>query len=248
MSVPLLKVDQLSRSFGGLLAVDAVNFEIQPGERCVILGPNGAGKTTLFHCITGMIKASSGAILVNGEDVTRLSADRRVHKGIGRTFQITNLFHDLSLTENVMLAIYGRSGGAWSLWEGWNADRERLDTARNALARVGLAARADHSVGELAYGERRQLELALALVGEPKLLLLDEPCAGLAPGDRQNIADLIYRLPGNITVLLVEHDMDVAFAIADRVMVMNRGTLICDGTPDAVRNDERVREVYLGDA
>jgi len=248
MTAPMLQIEALTRRFGGLVAVNEVSFSVGQGERCVILGPNGAGKTTLFHCITGMMRASSGRILMNGETITRLSANERVGKGIGRTFQITNLFKELTLLENVILAAYGRAGGSWSFWGGWRQDAQHLIVAQEALERVGLAALADRSVAELAYGQSRQLELALALAGGPKLVLLDEPCAGLAPGDRQRVADLVAGLPQEMTVVLVEHDMDVAFAIADRVVVMNRGELICDGSPDAVRNDERVREVYLGDA
>lgn len=247
MSAPVLELRGVGRDFGGLQAVNDVSFSVAEGERCVVLGPNGAGKTTLFHCATGTLPVSRGRIHLFDADVTRLSASRRARFGLGRTFQITNLFLDLTLIENVLLAVHGRRG-TWSLWRGWRQDRDGLARAHKRLAELGLAEKADQKVAQLAYGERRQLELALALAGDPRLLFLDEPCAGLAQEERQKVAEMVKALPREITLVLVEHDMDIAFAIADRVVVMNRGEVICDGAPEVVRGDSKVREVYLGDA
>lgn len=248
MSASVLELEAVTRAFGGLLAVDDVSLSVSTGERCVILGPNGAGKTTLFHCITGTLPVSTGAVRIFGRDVTTMPANQRTRLGVGRTFQITNLFAELTLLENVLLAVYGRQGGGMSLWRGWRGDRKAVDMAHRQLQGVGLDARAHEEVGALSYGERRQLELALALVGEPRLLFLDEPCAGLAPGERQSFTKLITEIDSDVTIVVVEHDMDVAFAIADRLVVMNQGKLICDGEPETVRNTPQVQEVYLGDA
>lgn len=247
MTAPL-RLDSVTKAFGGLVAVSDVSLDVQEGERSVILGPNGAGKTTLFHCITGTLPITSGKITIFGTDVSRMSPNARTRLGVGRTFQITNLFDELTLLENVVLAIHGRFRGGRTLFSSWSSERDVVEQAHNELGRVGLDRKAELEVHELSYGERRQLELALALVGGPRLLLLDEPCAGLSQVERQAFTDLIRAIPANVTTVVVEHDMDVAFAIADRLIVMNQGSLICDGTPEEVRNTPAVQEVYLGDA
>ncbi|MEM6463846.1 MAG: ABC transporter ATP-binding protein [Pseudomonadota bacterium] len=247
-SMMTLQLDSVTKTFGGLVAVSDVTLSVNQGERCVILGPNGAGKTTLFHCITGTIPISSGTIRIFGKNVSRMPPNARTRLGVGRTFQITNLFAELTLLENVILAVYGRERGARALFTAWRTDRSAVDKAYAELDRVGLDGKADWEVAELSYGERRQLELALALVGKPRLLLLDEPCAGLAQAERQAFAKLIRAIPRDVTSVVVEHDMDVAFAIADRLIVMNQGALICDGEPEVVRKTPEVQEVYLGDA
>ena len=247
MTAPVLALDSVGKSFGGLRAVEDVTLEVGEGERCVILGPNGAGKTTLFHCVTGTISVSSGRVGIFGRDATSMPARARTRLGIGRTFQITNLFPELTALQNVVLAVYGRTGRGRSLLRAWRRDGDAHAAAMDALARVGLEACAGEEVAELSYGERRQLELALALVGGPRLLFLDEPCAGLSPGERAAFTQMIRAIPRHVTIVVVEHDMDVAFAIADRLVVMNYGRLIADGPPGAVRADPHVQEVYLGE-
>ncbi len=246
MAKTVLQLDRVSKRFGGLLAVSNVTLSVERGERVVVLGPNGAGKTTLFHCITGTLPITSGAIRLLDRNVTRLPADKRVALGIGRTFQITNLFTGLSVLENVMLAIHGRKGGAPSIWRPWAGGQSDVDTAKSELDRVGLADLIRVPVSSLAYGQRRKLELAMAMVGDPKVLFLDEPCAGLAPAERLAFADVINEIANETTVVMVEHDMDIAFKVARRLVVMNMGEVICDGSPEQIRSDQRVQEVYLG--
>ena len=241
-----LEVKDLAKVFGGLRAVDGVSLSVPPGERRVLIGPNGAGKTTLFHCVTGTLKPSAGRVALFGRDVTQLAEDRRTALGMGRTFQITNLFPELTLAENLALAILGTDRRKWVM----HRPLERFaDVRRQALAgleRVGLAQRADEAVTHISYGERRQLELALALNTRPKLLFLDEPCAGLAPSERQKISRMIAELPREITLVMIEHDMDVALGLADRVTVLHRGRVILEGSPREVQANPEVREVYFG--
>jgi branched-chain amino acid transport system ATP-binding protein len=239
-------IHDLAKVFGGLRAVDGVSLQIAPGERRALIGPNGAGKTTLFHCVTGTLQASSGSVQLFGEDVTYLPEPHRTRLGMGRTFQITNVFTDLSLAENLALAIVGTDRRKWI----WNRPLGSLpeirEQALTGLDAVGLKDRADHPVKALSYGERRQLELALALNANPRVLFLDEPCAGLSPSERQRIFKMVRALPREITVVLIEHDMDVALGLADRVTVMNRGRVMAEGTPAEVESDPQVRNVYFG--
>ena len=239
-------IDNLAKVFGGLRAVDGVSLQVEPGERRALIGPNGAGKTTLFHCVTGTLQASSGSVKLFGSDVTYLPEHRRTKLGMGRTFQITNVITDLSLAENLALAIVGTDRRKWI----WNRSLDSLaDIRTQALAgldAVGLVERADEPVRRLSYGERRQLELALALGTHPRVLFLDEPCAGLSPSERQRIFKMIRALPREITVVMIEHDMDVALGLADRVTVMNRGRVMAEGTPAEVQSDPQVRDVYFG--
>jgi branched-chain amino acid transport system ATP-binding protein len=239
-------IDNLAKVFGGLRAVDGVSLQVEPGERRALIGPNGAGKTTLFHCVTGTLQASSGSVKLFGSDVTYLPEHRRTKLGMGRTFQITNVITDLSLAENLALAIVGTDRRKWI----WNRSLDSLaDIRTQALAgldAVGLVERADEPVKRLSYGERRQLELALALGTHPRVLFLDEPCAGLSPSERQRIFKMVRALPREITVVMIEHDMDVALGLADRVTVMNRGRVMAEGTPAEVQSNPQVRDVYFG--
>ena len=239
-------IDNLAKLFGGLRAVDGVSLRVEPGERHALIGPNGAGKTTLFHCVTGTLRASSGSVKLFGNDVTNLPEHRRTKLGMGRTFQITNVITDLSLAENLALAIVGTDRRKWI----WNRPLDSLADIRAqavaGLEAVGLAERAGDPVKLLSYGERRQLELALALGTHPRVLFLDEPCAGLSPSERQRIFKMVRALPREITVVLIEHDMDVALGLADRVTVMNRGRVMTEGTPAEVQSDPQVRDVYFG--
>ncbi len=241
-----IEVAELTKTFGGIHAVQTVSMKVPAGQRRALIGPNGAGKTTLFNCIAGSLAPSAGRIFLFGEDVTHLAEHRRTAMGIGRTFQITNVFHQLSVMENVLLAVNGTRGRKWVMHRSIEVFSESLDEASELLELVGLAQRSTMSVQHLSYGERRQLEIALALASKPRVLLLDEPASGLSPGERQNIARTIKELPRDITVILIEHDMSVVLGLADQVAVLHHGRLLIEGTPDEVRADAEVREVYLG--
>ena len=243
---PAVEVSGLVKEFGGLRAVDGVSLSVAPGERRVLIGPNGAGKTTLFHCITGALAATSGQVSLFDRDVTRLPEHRRTALGIGRTFQISNVLTPLSLQENLVLAGIGTERTKWAMHRPVGTFEALAARAREGLERVGLAHRAAESVRRLSYGERRQLELAIALASRPRLLFLDEPCAGLAPAERHRIARMIAALPRDLTVLMIEHDMDVALGLADRVTVLHRGRVMLEGTPGEVQAHPDVREVYFG--
>jgi len=246
MSEPAIRVGGLAKDFGGLRAVDGVSFDVAAGERRVLIGPNGAGKTTLFHCITGVLWPSAGEVALFGREITRLAEPARTALGMSRTFQISNVLADLAVIENMILALLGTDRRKWVLHrpvDTFGAVRAR---AMEGLARVGLERRAESPARLLSYGERRQLELALALNSNPRVLLLDEPCAGLSPSERQRISQTIAALPREITLLMIEHDMDVALALADRVTVLHRGKVILEGTPAEVQANPEVREVYFG--
>ena len=248
MTVAAVEVRDLSKAFGGLRAVNGVTLIVAPGERRALIGPNGAGKTTLFHCITGTLRATSGEVKLNGHDVTHEPEYQRTKRGMGRTFQITNVFADLTLSDNMALAIMGTDRRKWVVGRPLSAFPAVREMVLTGLAAVGLRDRADEEVKYLSYGERRQLELALALGTQPKVLFLDEPCAGLSPSERQRIFAMVRELPRDVTVVMIEHDMDVALGIADRVTVMNRGEVMAEGTPAQVQADANVRDVYFGHA
>lgn len=246
MNVPAVHLVDVGKRYGGLQAVEAVTMNVGAGERRVLIGPNGAGKTTLFHCITGTVRASSGSISLFGTDVTRMDEASRTRHGMGRTFQISNVFMDLTVVENVLLALLGKDRRKWTAYRSLRNYAQMHEKALFGLATVGLESRANDEVRLLSYGERRQLELALALATAPRVLFLDEPCAGLSPSERQLLSRLISELPRAITLLMIEHDMDVALALADRVTVLHRGRVILEGSPDEVQSDPEVREVYFG--
>lgn len=241
-----LSISQVSKIFGGIRAVDGVSLEVSQGERRVMIGPNGAGKTTLFHCVSGAHQATSGSIRLFGEDITQLPEHQRTLKGMGRTFQISSVFVDLTALENVQLAVLGVRADKWAPWKRVGDAAGVNDRAMEKLELVGLGGKAHVGVKQMSYGERRQLELALALVNEPRLLLLDEPCAGLSPAERQRLFKLIQGLPRSLTMLMIEHDMDVALGLADRITVLHRGQIILEGGVDEVRVNPQVREVYFG--
>ncbi|HAM55036.1 MAG: hypothetical protein A2W08_04895 [Candidatus Rokubacteria bacterium RBG_16_73_20] len=244
--LPAIEVGDLTKEFDGLRAVDRVSLAVAAGERRVLIGPNGAGKTTLFHCITGTLRPSAGRVALFGQDVTRLPEHRRTALGMGRTFQISNVFAELSLLENLVLAILGTDRRKWAPHAPVGAFEAVCRRAREGLGAVGLAHRAEQAARLLSYGERRQLELALALNSNPRVLFLDEPCAGLSPSERQRISRMIGALPRAITVVMIEHDMDVALGLADRVTVLHRGRVILEGTPAEVQANPEVRDVYFG--
>ena len=246
MSAPAIEVERLAKYFGGLRAVDDVSLAIPAGQRRVLIGPNGAGKTTLFNCIAGTHRPTSGRIMMFGDDISNLAENKRTALGMGRTFQISNVCTDLTVTENMLLAMLGNDGRKWAMFRPAGTYGDLHDRVRAGIDAVGLGTRADEEVRFLSYGERRQLELALALNTKPKVLLLDEPCGGLSPSERQDFSRLIEGLPRDITLVMIEHDIDIALALADRVTVLHRGQVILDGTPDEVQSDEQVREVYFG--
>jgi len=243
---PVLALSDIVVAFGALRAVDGITLAVAPGERRAVIGPNGAGKTTLFNALTGVITPSAGRILFEGRDITRAPPHRRARAGIGRTFQITNLFPSLSVQENLTLALRGQSPRKFSLFGRSDLDAAEEAQAAQALSLSRLAGRRGRPVKALSYGEQRQLELALAVVGKPRLLLLDEPGAGLSPGERSIVADIIRALPRELTVLLIEHDMELALGIVDYVTCMHEGRVLVEGAPAEIRGNARVQEVYLG--
>jgi branched-chain amino acid transport system ATP-binding protein len=245
--VSILSIDKLVKRFGGLLATDALSLGVEPGEIHAVIGPNGAGKTTLIHQLSGELHPDSGRILFDGTDITHEPAHRRALRGIGRSYQITSVFAEFSALQNVMLAVQAHAGSSFSFWRSVHRDPRLLEPARVALDRVGLAARADIPVAALAHGERRQLEIAMTLAARPKLLLLDEPMAGMSHHESDGMVRLLQTLKGNYTIVLVEHDMDVVFALADRITVLVYGRAIACGRPEEIRGNRDVRDAYLGD-
>jgi ABC-type branched-subunit amino acid transport system ATPase component len=243
---PVLAARDLRKLFGGMRAVANVTLAAYAGERVVLLGPNGAGKTTLFHMISGGLPPDSGDVLLFGHSVNRLSVHRRARLGVGRTFQITNLFPRLTVADHLRLCAIGLIGRRLDMWR--RADRipEVEAIVEAELRRSGLWELWDSEVRFLAYGHQRQLEVAMAVAMKPKLLLLDEPAAGLSPAEIEPIIDLIVGLDQSLAIILVEHDMDVAFAVADRVIVVNHGEIVAQGSPAEVRGNAEVRRIYLG--
>jgi branched-chain amino acid transport system ATP-binding protein len=241
-----LRLDGVTRDFGGLCAVDGVALEVRPGERRALIGPNGAGKTTLFNLISGALPVTTGTISLFGRDVTRTPAHLRAAQGLARTFQITNLFPDLTVLENCVLAVQALTPTRFAMLRPVGAFTGLQDRARATLESVGLAGVGDAPVKNLSHGEQRQLEIALALAGRPRVLLLDEPTAGLSPAESSLMAGLLARLDPAITVLMIEHDMDIALELSARVTVLHYGRVIADGSREAIRADPQVREIYLG--
>ena len=244
-AAPALRLQGVGRRFGALQAVADVDLEVPQGERRAILGPNGAGKTTLFNVVTGDYPVSAGTVSLFGEDVTHLSPQLRTRRGLGRTYQTVLLFGGLSVEDNLYLATRGVGGGHFSIIRPGARDRDRA-RAIDLAETIGLAGVTGRLVSQLAHGQLRQLELGMALASEPRLLMLDEPAAGLSPGERQSLSRLLAGLPRSITVVLIEHDMDVALAAADRVTVMHQGRVIADGTPGEISADATVQSIYLG--
>ncbi len=247
LSPPLLSTDSLVKRFGGLAATDGLSLSVAEGELHALIGPNGAGKTTLIGQLSGELTPDSGTIRFDGRDVTRLPVHKRARRGLERSFQITSIFPSFTALDNVALAVQAHAGHSFRFWRDAGRDRRLTDPARAVLERVGLGARADTRADALAHGEKRQLELAMALATGPRLLLLDEPMAGMGPEDSARMVELLQELKGGVTILLVEHDMDAVFALADRITVLVRGKDLASGTPAEIRNDPAVREAYLGD-
>ena len=242
-----LRVRGLQKRFGALAAVNGVELAVAQGERRAIIGPNGAGKTTLFNLISGALPVSAGTIYLRDKNVTGLSDWRRVRLGLARTFQRNNLFLGLSTFENVRLAVQLRRGESYNVLRPASALQPVNEQVRRILAQVGLGERGSVQAANLSYGEQRQLEVALALATEPSILLLDEPTAGMSVAETGRMVELIKQLPPDLTLLIVEHDMDVVFAIADRITVLHYGQVLTEGTPQEVQGDARVREVYFGE-
>ena len=241
-----LAIEALSKDFGGLQALRDLSLEIQPGERRAIIGPNGAGKTTLFHLIGGQLSPSSGRIFLFGREVTKLPPFRRAALGLGRTFQITTLFPNLTVMENMLLAVQALDSVRFVLYRPLTGYRNILSQARRLLEQWNLWEKRRTLVRHLSYGEQRQLEILLALAQMPRVLLLDEPTAGLSGAETQQVVAMIQHLDPSITVLLIEHDMDVAFQVAQWITVLHYGRLLADGPPEAIRKDSAVAEIYLG--
>jgi branched-chain amino acid transport system ATP-binding protein len=246
--VALLELDELTRRFGGLTAVDHVSMRVAKGEVRAVIGPNGAGKSTLFNLITGILAPSHGTVSFAGESVTGLSAPRICQRGIARTFQLTALFPEMSARENVRLAAQAREPRRWQFYGGRAVFETSSDRADAALERLGLSAIAHRPAGLLSHGDQRLLEVAMALAQEPQLLLLDEPTQGLSVEETAQAVETLSGLfaDGRMTVLLVEHDMEVVFRLAHRITVLHRGAVIADGLPEAIKQDERVQGAYLG--
>ena len=241
-----LEINGLSKAFGGLKVTQGVSLSIKPGERRLIIGPNGAGKTTLFNQISGDMRPNAGQIKLFGEDVTVLPPYKRAHRGLSRTYQIITLFAGDTLEHNVTLGLLGLLPSRWQMWRPLASYRHLAGEARRTLDSVGLLHLADHPVSEIAYGEKRRVELAMALAQKPRVLLLDEPLAGLSDNERKTVKALIASISKDTTVVMIEHDMDTALDLAETVTLLNYGRVIVDGARDTVIADERTREVYLG--
>jgi ABC-type branched-subunit amino acid transport system ATPase component len=242
-----LETQGLCKSFGALPVANDINFRLEPGARHALIGPNGAGKTTFINLITGRLAPSSGRIMLGGEDITALSQDARVKRGLGRTFQINTLFRGLQVLENVFLAICEREGVGGQILRRANKRRDLLDEAYALLESLHIADEALTPVRELPYGKQRLVELAIALGLRPRVLLLDEPAAGLPSSESSIVFDTVAQLPSEIAILIIEHDMDLVFRLAQRITVLVQGTVLVEGTPAEIGSDARVREVYLGE-
>ena len=242
-----LRTEGLVKRYGALLVTDHVSLDVRAGELHAVIGPNGAGKTTLINQLSGELAADEGRIVFDGQDVGALPVHRRARAGLLRSYQITSIFEEFTVTENTVLAALAAQRSAWRFWAPMHADTAARGAAEAAIAAAGLAALAEVPAGELAYGQRRQLELAMALAAQPKFLLLDEPMAGMSVQESAAVTELLRGLKRRYTILLVEHDMDAVFALADRISVLVYGRVMFTGTPDEIREHPEVRAVYLGE-
>ena len=247
MADALLKIDGLTKRFGGVLASDNVTLDVPAGELHAIIGPNGAGKTTLIGQLSGEIAPDAGRVQFDGRDITALPVYARSALGLARTFQITSLFLDFTALDNVALAVQAHAGHSFHFWHDAHDERALREPARAALARAGLSSRTDEIVANMSHGEHRQLELAMALATMPRMLLLDEPMAGLGPEESARMVRTLRELKQEVTILLIEHDMEAVFALADRITVLVYGRVIASGAPDAIRANAEVRQAYLGE-
>ena len=242
----LLSVRAVSVRFGGIVALDGVSFDVPLGQIAGLIGPNGAGKTTLFNLMSGDLRADSGTVHLFGEEVGRLRPDQRAHRGVARTYQVLTLFPRSTLVQNVVLGLLGLSPARWQMFSALARRTDLEERARAALARVGLEAVAHRAVDEVSYGEKRRLEIAMALAQAPRLLLLDEPLAGLSAEERRTVQAMLEEIPRDITVVMIEHDIDAALAFAERISVLHYGRVIVEGNRAEVVSHPRTREVYLG--
>lgn len=247
MTDPLLCVRGLTRSFGAVRACDNVDLDVHEGTLHAVIGPNGAGKSTFIGQLAGETRPDAGSIRFAGRDITRLPVHRRARNGLARSFQITSIFPGFSVRENVALAVQAHAGHSFRFWRRADAETDLNDTADSTLAELGLGPRADVPAGELAHGERRQLELAMALAPSPRMLLLDEPMAGMSSDEVARLSDLLAELKGRVTILLVEHDMDVVFGLSDLVTVLIFGRRVITGEPAEIRASNEVQAAYLGE-
>jgi len=247
MTEPLLRVEGLEKRFGGIVATDGVLLEVARGEVHALIGPNGAGKTTLIAQLSGSLAPDAGKIHFAGADITAMPQHDRVRAGLARSYQITSIFKRFSVRDNLALAVQARSGSSLSFWRPVAAEAALADEAARIALQVGLGERLDAPAGSLAHAEQRCLEVGLALATDAKLLLLDEPMAGMGPDESQRMVELVERLRATVTVLLVEHDMDAVFRLADRISVLVSGAIVATGTPDEIRTNAEVRRAYLGD-
>jgi branched-chain amino acid transport system ATP-binding protein len=242
--VPVLRTEGLTIRFGGLTALDNVDFEMRRGEIRAIIGPNGAGKSTFFNCLTGVLHPTSGRILFNGEDITGLATNRISQKGIARSYQITNILPNATTLENVRIACQSRGHG-WSMFKHHNAYHDLMEKAEAVLESVGLRTKAEELAANLSHGEQRNLEIGIALATEPQLLCLDEPTAGMSSAETHDTMSLVRRIAENLTILIVEHDMQVVMELAQRITVLHYGRVLAEGTPADIQRNPRVQEVYL---
>jgi branched-chain amino acid transport system ATP-binding protein len=243
----MLEIEGLTKRFGGVIASDSIALTVPTGELHAIIGPNGAGKTTLIGQLAGEIRPDAGAIRFGGADITLLPAYQRSRLGLARSFQITSLFFDFTALDNVALAVQAHCGHSFRFWRDAREERELREPARAALERVGLVQRAGVVVASMSHGEHRQLEIAMALATRPRMLLLDEPMAGMGPEESQRMVAMLRELKQELTILLIEHDMEAVFALADRITVLVYGRVIASGTPEAIRANADVRQAYLGE-
>ena len=244
----VLQTRNLVKKFAGFVVTGGVNLNIAAGARHALIGPNGAGKTTLINLLTGFLEPTSGSVILNGEDVTHRAQHQRVKLGLARTFQINRLFADMTVLQSVALAVCEQRGIGASFWRPIGAHREAMADAEAVLAQLRLLDVAHVQTRDLAYGKQRLVEIALALAARPRVLLLDEPAAGVPTAESRELLETIARLPRDVSIVLIEHDMDLVFRFADRISVLVGGTLLAEGEPEAIADDPRVKEVYLGDA
>ena len=247
MNSALLEVRRLRKAFGALVATDEVNFDVREGETHAVIGPNGAGKTTFIKQLSGELRPDAGQIRFGGDDITALPAPRRSRKGLARSFQITSIYRDFSALENVALAVQAQAGHSFRFWRAAREDRSLVEPSIRILERIGLGDRKHILAANLSHGEQRQLEIAMALATQPRLLLLDEPVAGMGTDESQRMVELLAALKGDKTVVLVEHDMDAVFTLADRISVLVYGRIVATGTPAEIRANPEVRSAYLGE-
>ena len=243
----MLKVEKLVKKFGGLTATDSLDLDVQEGEIHAIIGPNGAGKTTLIHQLSGLLKPDSGSIQFNGREINNFSAPQRCHEGLVRSYQITSIFKDFTVLGNVAMSIQAREGHSFRFWNNAYIDTSLAEKAMKVLTETKLEEKADVLADNLAHGEQRQLEIAMAIATSPKMLLLDEPMAGMGPEESSSVTKFLKSMKSKYTMLLIEHDMDAVFALADRITVLVYGKSIACGIPEEIRSNKEVRTAYLGD-